>query len=61
VLGLLDALATLVAQEDLAVAALLEAYPAWSEYGRAWRRRIADGRALLAELRAQASGHDQSA
>jgi putative dimethyl sulfoxide reductase chaperone len=49
---LLDVLDQLFAQADEHVAALIEEYPAWGEYGVSWWRRIARGRALLSELRA---------
>jgi TorA maturation chaperone TorD len=53
--ALLDALDQPFAQADTAVSALMLQYPAWASYGAGWRERIARGRALLAELRAQAS------
>jgi TorA maturation chaperone TorD len=52
--ALLASLGRLFVEEDKAVVALMAAYPAWSSYGQEWRQRIASGRSLIAELRAQA-------
>jgi TorA maturation chaperone TorD len=55
VVPLLDALAELLAAEAGAMSALAAEHPAWATIGRGWLERIAQGRALLDELRAQAS------
>jgi TorA maturation chaperone TorD len=48
--ALLDSLGRLFVEEDKAIAALMAAYPAWSDYGQDWRQRIANGQSLIAEL-----------
>jgi hypothetical protein len=55
---LLQVVGALFVEADTALARLIDDYPAWGTYGVAWRRRVADGRALLQELRAQAAEHD---
>jgi TorA maturation chaperone TorD len=59
--ALLDALDGLLAGEQAAIAALAGAHPAWGPHAAHWRARLGRGRALLAELRAQAGlpGHVQ--
>lgn len=52
--ALIEALDRFFAQEGEYLATLIANYPAWSAHGEEWQRRVAGGRALLAELRAQA-------
>lgn len=53
---LLDALASLVAEADAALAGLAAEHPAWAPHGAHWRRRVAGSQRLLATLREQAAG-----
>jgi TorA maturation chaperone TorD len=48
--ALLDALGERLRAADATYARLETAYPAWEPHGRAWRRRVADGVALLEGL-----------
>lgn len=61
VVPLLDALDGVLAEEDGRLAALVGRHPAWADGARHWRSRLAHGRALLAELRAEArAGEDET-
>ncbi len=56
--ALLDALQALLGEAGESVDQLVAAYPAWAGHGRHWHRRIDDGGALIAEMRAQAGEYD---
>jgi TorA maturation chaperone TorD len=54
VVPLIDALDALFATEAGALAALANQHPAWADTAQGWLARVAHGRALLGELRAEA-------